>query len=215
MKPTEKSNSLPDLSLQFQTSLKLSSSVLNNTVKGLSINSVNTPDVPLTHHQDGFQVLLPINWPKNSKNQDSWSLLIQRATDKLSLKLHTLTSQPLLFATLMPHWTSLMLSSHVTTEFQRPLLWFSGCWPEKSWDSEVKFHSIKNGTKWLTCSLPEISKPSEVNKNNWEDNNKKLTELSQNTSKNKKLPKLEKKIGDLFELSIFPPIFKIKVQRLT
>jgi hypothetical protein len=55
MKPTEKLNSPQELLPQFQTYQKLLSSVLNNTVKELSTNSVNTQDAPLTHHQDGFQ----------------------------------------------------------------------------------------------------------------------------------------------------------------
>ena len=165
IKLIEKSNSQQDLSPQFLTSLKSLSSVLNNTVKELSINSVNILDVLPTHHRDGFQVLLPINWLKNSKSQDFWLLLTQKATDKLSFKLHMSIFQPSLYAILTPHWISSTSLFHATTEFQNQLLWFSGCWLEKSWDSEVKFHSIKNGIKWLTCSLPEILKQSEVNKN--------------------------------------------------
>jgi hypothetical protein len=65
-----KLNSLPESLPQFQTFLKLLLFVLKNTVKEPSINSVNTPDALLTLHQDGFQELLPISWPKNSKNQD-------------------------------------------------------------------------------------------------------------------------------------------------
>ena len=146
MKPTEKLNSLQEWSLQFQTSLKLSSSAPSNTVKEPSTSSVNTPDVPPVHHQDGFQVPLPTSWPKSFKSQDFWLLLIQRATDKLLLKLHTLTFQPSLCATLTLHWTSLTSLSHATTEFQRPSLWFSGCWLEKCKDSEDKSPSTRSGT---------------------------------------------------------------------
>ena len=146
MKPTEKSSSPQDWSLQSQTSAKSLSSVLSNTVKEPSTSSVNTPEPPPAHHPDGFQVPWPINWQRSSKNQDSWSLLIQRATDKPLSKPHTSTSQQLLCATPTPHWTLLILLFHVTTEYQRPLPLFSGCWPEKWWDWEVNSPSTSHGT---------------------------------------------------------------------
>ena len=222
MKPSEKLNSPQEWSLPSPTLLKSLSSAPSNTVKEPSTSSVNTPDVPPVHHQDGFQVPLPTSWPKSSKNQDFWSLLTQRATDKLLSRLHTLTFQPSLCATLTLHWTSLTSLFHATTEFQRPSLWFSGCWLEKCKDLEVKSPLIRNGTLWLTCSLPETLKPSEVNKISLKDNNKKLTRLKLITRSNLKLLKLElKKIGDFdsdclyFEFLLYNFYLYVKIYKMS
>ena len=127
IKPIKKSNSPQEPSLQSQTSLKLSSFVLNNTVKELSINSVKIPDVLPTHQQDGSQVPSPISWQKSSKSQDFWSSLTQRMIDKPFLRLHTSISQLLPFAILTLHWISSISLFHATTESQKPSLWSSGC----------------------------------------------------------------------------------------
>lgn len=197
MKSTEKSNSPQEWSPQSQTSLKSSSSVLNNTAKEQYTSSVNTQAPPPVHPQDGFQVPWPTSWQRNSNNQDSWSSPTQRATVKPSSKHHTSTSPPSLYATPTPHWISSTSSSHATTESPRPLPPFSGCWLEKSWFWEVNSQSTNNGTSWSICSLPETLKPSDPNKSNSKEKKTKKRKLMREPDKKKlSQPQPVKKIGD-------------------
>ncbi len=137
MRPTEKLNSPPESSHPSPTWMRLLLSVLKNTGKEPCISLDSTLALLPAHPQDGFLVPSPISWPKNSKNPDSCSLPIPRATDKPSLKPHTSTSPPLPCVTLTLQSISSMWSSHATTECQKLSLQCSGCWQEKSWSWEA------------------------------------------------------------------------------
>ena len=131
-KSTEESNSPPESSPPSLHSQKSSLSALKNTDKEQSISSVNIPEPPPQHLQDGFPEHLLTKSPKSSKNPDFWSLPIPRVIIKLSYKPHTSISPPLLSATLTLPSNSSILSSPATTESPKLLQLSSGCWQEKS-----------------------------------------------------------------------------------
>jgi len=131
-KPGKKSNSLLELSSQLKTQKMLLLFALDHMDKEPLLNTPNTPTLNQLHQPDGHQVPSPIKTPRNSKNQDYWLLLTQSLTDKPLLKPHTLTFQPLPFATLTVHYNMLTLLSHATTDQHNPSPWSSGSWLEKS-----------------------------------------------------------------------------------
>ena len=68
---------------------------------------------------------------------------------------------------------------------QNQLLWSSGFWLEKLCSLEVNFLKTKNGIKWLTYSLLEISNQLEPNKSKLKKKKKR-----QESKLNKPRPKL-------------------------